>query len=51
MYYFTFFTIKIIILILIFTSATGSKIRYPCCRINAFAGAVASVSVVVKKYT
>ncbi|SUJ32036.1 Uncharacterised protein [Sphingobacterium multivorum] len=51
MCYFTFFTIKIIILILIFTSATGSKIRYSYCRINAFAGAVASVSEVVKKYT
>lgn len=51
MYYFIYLTIKVIILILIFTSATGNEIRYPYCGVDAFAAAKAIVSEVVKKYT
>lgn len=51
MCYFTYLTIKIIILILIFTSATGNEIRYPYCDVDTFAGAEAIASEVVKKNT
>ncbi|GAA0883654.1 hypothetical protein GCM10009120_22520 [Sphingobacterium siyangense subsp. cladoniae] len=51
MYYFIYLTLKIIILILIFTSATGNEIRYLYCGFDAFAAAEAIVSEVVKKYT
>lgn len=51
MYYFIYLTLKIIILILIFTSATGNEIRYTYFGVDAFASAEAIVSEVVKKYT
>ncbi len=48
MYYFIYLTLKIIILILIFTSATGNEIHYTYFGVDAFASAEAIVSEVVK---